>query len=137
MNRTRWIAVLALSVSSIAWALAQGHGMGNADLTHHPHAKTPRKRDLFACPKCETASMMSGNCKGCGEKMVKINGTVLYACPDCHKSSMKPGKCPACGMAMKKVVRTYACDDCKTSSEKPGKCPKCGMTLKKHLLPLK
>jgi ribosomal protein L37AE/L43A len=136
MNRNRLTAAFVLGVFGIVFALAQGPGVDKADPTRNPNAKPPMKRDLYACPKCEAASTMSGNCKGCGEKMVKIQGTTIYACPDCHKSGMKPGKCPACGMAMKKMVRTYACHDCKVSSTKPGKCSKCGMALKKHLLPL-
>ncbi len=103
-------------------ALAQGQHSG----AKHSMAK------MYACEKCEMASMKPGNCKGCKMAMKQIHGTVAYSCEHCKTMSAKMGKCPKCNMDMKKMAMTFACDHCHTTSTKTGKCPMCMMPMKEH-----
>lgn len=99
------------------------------------HKQVPMaKAQMYACPKCEMASMKGGKCAACGGQMVKINGTMVYQCPKCKATSAKAGNCPMCKVAMAPAVQTYACEACKVTATKAGSCPKCGAKLKKKTL---
>lgn len=87
---------------------------------------------VYACEKCEVASMKAGKCPMCGEKMMAMKANVAYSCADCHTTSNKAGKCPKCGKPMVKMAQVFACDMCHITATKAGKCPKCGMTMKEH-----
>lgn len=87
---------------------------------------------VYACEKCEVASMKAGKCPKCGEKMVAMKANVAFSCADCHTTASKAGKCPKCGKAMEKMAQVFACDMCHVTATKAGKCPKCGMTMKEH-----
>lgn len=126
-----WFLVLCCTVAGSG--LAQGYPSKVAHAVRTPAADM---KTIYACPKCEMASMRSGKCPGCGTKMEKVNGAMMFACPKCRTEAKKPGNCPMCKVAMKPEIDTYACQAHQMSSKKPGMCPKCGAKMKAYHLPM-
>ena len=116
--------------------MAFGQGAGTTPPPTPPAKQAPKaaKKQLFACPKCDMASMKGGKCPGCGADMVKISGKVVWACEKCHTMAKKAGNCPMCNAAMARMVHTYGCEACQQTSVKPGKCPKCGKDMKEEFV---
>jgi hypothetical protein len=117
--------VLALGVSAFA--------QGTKSVSAHMPMKM-KSSMVYACVKCDAASMKAGKCPMCGDAMKSISANVMYSCEHCHTTSMKAGKCPKCKMAMTKMAMTYACDHCHTTATMPGKCPKCKMAMSKKVM---
>jgi|GEM_PF-6451402 len=122
------VCVVAL-FALVAVGATQGSKMSST------HMKSGQKMSaIYACPKCDVASMKPGKCPMCGEKMEKANAKMVYACAECHTTSMKTGKCPKCHKPMEKMAMTYACEKCHVTAMKAGKCPKCGDKMTMHIM---
>lgn len=114
-----------------ACCLAAAFSAGQGDVKMMKRKMVPVASAIYACPKCDAASMVPGKCPD-GTKLVKINGTKNWECPKCKMHAMKPGNCPKCKVAMKATVDTFACEMCKVTSKKAGMCPKCGDKMKPY-----
>lgn len=130
MNWKVLIALVALVVMAV-FGTAQTHAKSMT-----ANKLGMKMAAMYACPKCEMASMKGGKCPGCKAEMIKISGKMVGMCPKCHAVGKKGDTCAHCKAKMVAAVETYTCDACHTSSKVAGKCKKCGMAMKKHDLPM-
>ena len=91
---------------------------------------------MYACMKCEMASMKAGKCPMCKTAMTKISATKTCMCPKCKMTGVAGSMCPMDKTKMVAAAMTYVCDHCHTNSAKAGDCPKCGMAMTKKVMPL-
>lgn len=114
--------------------LSTGLGLAQGGATQPGAPKPPpAKVSIYACPKCDVASLESGKCP-CGETMVAIRGRILHVCEKCDVHKQAAADCKKCKTAMPKMAVTNVCEKCKVTAANKGKCKKCGSELKhKHV----